>query len=324
MDSQTRRDFMRHTALAGGALALTGVGCSKGDGEAPAAVSSAPEGASVDMSIARRKGAPLDHSEEVNRLAAKLTNEAIDRLGGMGRFVSRGDVVWIKPNIAFVQVPEFATNTNPEVVATLVRLCLEAGAKEVKVGDNSSYGALRAYPTSGIEPAVLAAGGKMVYMQMDGFKDMKLGGERLDLWPMYPEVIESDVIINVPILKNHGLTLISACLKNHMGIAGDPRYLWHTDMPRCLVDAAAFVRAHLSVLDAVRVLTKNGPSGGDLDDVEQMGIVAASADMVALEAFGAELLRLDPHKGRTMANAQERGLGTVDYRSLALSETEVA
>jgi len=95
-------------------------------------------------------------------------------------------------------------------------------------------------------------------------------------------------------------------------------------MPRCLTDVAAYVRPRLTVVDAVRVLTGGGPTGGDLDDVAIRGTVVAGSDMVALEAFGAELLGCDPSESQTMALAQERGLGRIDYRNLALREVEVS
>ena len=107
-------------------------------------------------------------------------------------------------------------------------------------------------------------------------------------------------------------------------MAGGPKYQWHTDMPRCLSDLAAFVKPRLSVVDAVRVLTKGGPSGGDLEAVKLTGLVAAGTDMVGLEALGAELLQCDPMQGKTMANAEKLGLGRRDYRSLPLREIEVA
>ena len=322
----TRRDFLKETAVAGGALALASLGCSEKDQEA--------SGTPVQMSIARSKGAaalPEDQGTaaqppppDIKRMATKLTEHAIANLGGMRRFVTRGDVVWIKPNIGFGLGPEFAVNTNPDVVATLVRLCLDAGAKQVKVGDNASYGARVTYPQSGIEAAVRAVDGEMVYLKESLFKDVPLNGQRLAEWPLYPEIIESDLVINVPIVKQHGLAKITVCMKNYMGVAGNPRYLWHTDLPTCLTDVTAYMKPRLCVVDAVRVLTDGGPSGGDLDDVRLMGTVAAGTDVVALEAFGAELLGCDPTKGRTMANAQGRGLGQIDYRSLPLREVEIS
>jgi len=300
----SRRSFLRRAAC--GALALgPAVVC-------PAFAQEAGDPAS--MAIARWADA-MD-AGDIPGIASRLTERAIEAVGGMKRFVNRGDVVWIKPNIGFHLGPEFAVNTNPDVVATLVRLCLDAGAKQVKVGDNSCYGAERAYPISGIEAAVQAVGGEMVYLQPDRFREMTLDGDRLYAWPLAVDIVESDLVINVPVVKHHALTQVTVGLKNYMGVAGGQRYHFHTDLPSCLTDIAAFMKPRLSVVDAVRVLTNNGPAGGELTDVEIMGVVAAGTDIVALEAFGAELLGRDPFKGRTMALAEARGLGTVDYRSL--------
>ena len=313
----TRRDFLRSVAIAGGALAAAPL--------AHAGDAAGSQDDRAEMCIAKwRAGLDKADPEEMKVAAERVTEQALENIGGAKRFVSRGDVVWIKPNIGFRLGPEFAVNTNPDVVATLVRLCLDAGAKHVKVGDHAAYGAQVTYPVSGIEAAVKAVDGEMVYLDPDRFVDVELEGERLTTWPIHRDIIESDLVINVPVLKQHALTRVSVCMKNYMGVAGNPRYLWHTDLPRCLTDVAAYMKPRLSVVDAVRMLKNGGPSGGDLADVVPMGTVAAGTDVVALEAFGAEMLGCDPSEGKTMANAQRRGLGQIDYRSLRLREAEVS
>lgn len=310
----SRRRFL-HTTAVTGALACGGYA---------AAQTADPE--QLTMSIARWAGPPdpAPDTATIDAMAQRLTEKAIADLGGMARFVKRGDVVWIKPNMGFRLGPEFAVNTNPQVVATLVRLCFEAGAKQVKVGDHAAYGAPITYPISGIEQAAKDAGADVVYMKQEKFKEMPINGDRLKVWPIYTEVVEADLLINVPIVKQHGLSRVTVCMKNYMGTAGNPRYQWHTDLPRCLSDVAAFMKPKISVVDAVRILTANGPSGGELADVKFTGIVAAGTNMVGLEALGAEIVGLDPKQGRTMALAQEKGLGTIDYRSLPIVESEVA
>lgn len=316
MQCTTRRELLQGALISGGMFAMSQTGCHR----ETAVESLAP----AKMAIARWSDKLDPAAADIKQVATRLTEQAIAALGGMKQYVSRGDVVWIKPNIGFHLGPEFAVNTNPDVVATLVRLCLDAGAKQVKVGDNSCYGAQKAYPVSGIEAAIQPVGGEMVYIDPARIKKMKLDGERLYEWPLVVDIAEADVMIDVPILKHHGLSQVTVCMKNLMGTAGGARYQWHTDLPRCLPDVAAFLRPKLCVVDAVRVLTNHGPEGGDLADVDYRGIVAAGGDMVALEAFGAETLGCDPKKGRTMANAQARGLGTIDFRSLNPREVQVA
>jgi uncharacterized protein (DUF362 family) len=267
------------------------------------------------MSIARWDEAALAGAD-LTLAAVGLTEAAIASLGGMERFVNKGDTVWVKPNIGWNRRPELAANTNPDVVGTLVRLCKEAGAKTVKVGDHPCHPARQAYRNSGITKAAEAAGGKMVYLNQKRFKEMQLDGEFLDKWPIYLEIAEADLVINVPILKHHGLTKCTMAMKNYMGVIGGNRSTWHQNMEACLADITQFMKPKLTVLDAVRVLTDHGPQGGNPEDVDVRGIVAAGTDIVALDSFGATLLGHNPAEIGYVAAAANRGLGTLDFASL--------
>ena len=158
--------------------------------------------------------------------------------------------------------------------------------------------------------------GQLVYLDQKRFKDMSLGGKYLDKWPIYLEVAEADLVINVPILKHHGLTRVSMAMKNYMGVIGGNRSAWHQNMEDCVSDITQFMKPRLSVLDAVRVLTDHGPQGGNPDDVDVRGLVAASTDIVALDALGATLLGHDPADIGHVAAAARRDLGTLDFASL--------
>jgi len=274
------------------------------------------------MSIARWKGESSAYDDAT--VASKLTEQAIAALGGMQRFVKRGDTVWIKPNMAWNRTPGQAANTNPDVVATLVRLCLDAGAKVVKVGDNTCADAKQTYPMSGIEPAVRRVGGRIVYLDGNRFRRTSINGEVLKEWELYPEIIESDLVINVPVAKHHSLSTATLCMKNYMGIIGGNRGQWHQDFAGYLCDITAFMKPRLCVLDAVRVLTANGPTGGSLNDVKRLDTVAAGVDIVALDAFGAELLGHRPEQLPSVRRGQEMGLGIADYRKLAMREVSVS
>jgi uncharacterized protein (DUF362 family) len=307
MSDSTRRDFLKTSALVGGGLLTTDlVALTR------AALAADPLPA---MSIARWDETTLTRAN-LALAAVGLTEAAMASLGGMGRFVNKGDTVWVKPNIGWNRRPELAANTNPDVVGSLVRMCKQVGAKSVKVGDHPCQPARQAYRNSGIAKAVEAAGGKMIYLDEKRFKDMPLGGEYLDQWPVYLEVAEADLVINVPILKHHGLTKCSIAMKNYMGIIGGNRSTWHQNMEACVADITQFMKPKLTVLDAVRVLTDHGPQGGDPDDVDVRGIVAASTDIVALDAFGATLLGHRPEEIGHVAAAAQRGLGTLDFASL--------
>lgn len=271
-----------------------------------------------DMTIARWGGEP----EASASSASRLTQKAIDGLGGMKRFVHRGDVVWVKPNIGWNRAPEFAANTHPDVVATLVALCLQAGARKVKVGDYPCNEARQSYENSRIAPEAKARGADIVYLDRDRFRRMKIAGRRLKEHPVYPEIVECDLVINVPVCKHHSSTKVTLCMKNYMGVVDDRR-LFHQDLSTTIADITQFMKPRLCVLDATRVLTAHGPTGGDLKDVKTLNTVAAGIDIVALDAFGCELLG---HKAADIATVKlgaEYGLGTMDYRSLRLKELQV-
>lgn len=247
---------------------------------------------------------------------ARITEAALDALGGMGSFVSRGDVVVVKPNIAWDRVPEQAANTNPEVVATVVRLCFEAGAKKVKVFDRSVNDPRRCYVQSGIADAARALGADVSYVDDRKFKKMRIGGLTLDEWPLYAEVFEADKVINVPVAKHHGLATLTMAMKNWMGVMGGTRRRIHQKLDTALVDLAGFVKPALTVLDAVRVLTANGPQGGSLDDVRKLDTVIAGVDQVAVDSFGATLFGMKGTDLGYVREGQRAGLGVADLAKL--------
>lgn len=251
-----------------------------------------------------------------------ITEAAIGALGGMSRFISRGDRVLVKPNIAWDRTPEQAANTNPEVVATLVRLCLDAGAKEVKVFDHPCEDPRRCYVRSGIMEAAKAAGAKVSYVDERRFRSMNLKGEALKSWEVYQEAVEVDKIINCPILKHHSLARLTMGMKNLMGLVGGDRSRLHWHLDEAIVDLAAFFKPTLIVLDAVRVLTANGPQGGSLKYVKRLNTVAAGVDQVAVDAMGAKLFGLQPGEMEHLRIASKRGLGRMDLGRLRIKEVQ--
>jgi len=239
-------------------------------------------------------------------------------MGGMGRFINRGDVVVVKPNIGWDRTPEYAATTNPEVVATLVRLCLEAEAKTVKVFDYPVADPRRCYKQSGIADAVAAVGGNITFMDERKFKEVKLPGYALKSWPIYTEVLEADKVINVPIAKTHGLTMLTLGMKNWMGIMGGWRGRIHQKIDAALVDVSLTVRPTLVVLDAIRILTAGGPQGGRLTDVKRTNTIIVGQDQVAVDAYGATLFGLSGGQLGVIRRGHEVGLGTMDLRRLQI------
>jgi uncharacterized protein (DUF362 family) len=251
---------------------------------------------------------------------AHITEAALQALGGMPRFVSRGDIVLVKPNIGWDRTPELAANTNPEVVATLVHLCLDAGAKEVKVFDHPCEDPRRCYVNSGIMQAAKEAGAAVSYVDERRFRTMDIKGEALKTWEVYQEAVEVDKIINCPILKHHSLARLTMGMKNFMGLLGGNRSRIHWHLDQAIVDLAAFFKPTLVVLDAIRILTGNGPQGGSLKYVKRLNTVAAGGDSVAIDAIGATIFGLVPEEMDHLLIAAQRGLGRMDLGKLRIKE----
>ena len=255
---------------------------------------------------------------------AAITEAAIKAIGGIERFVKPGDDVIVKPNICVAyHGPEYAATTNPEVVATIVRLCRNAGAKRVRVMDYPFGGAAKeAYVRSGIQEAVEAAGGEMELMSHVKYAEVEFPAESVDIrkWVVYQDALKADVIINVPIAKHHGNATLTLGAKNLMGLI-ENRNLIHVNLHQRIADLITLFKPKLTVVDAVRILMANGPSGGDLSDVKEMNTVIASHDIVAADAYATTMVPFaDTEKVAYIKIAAEMGLGTLDLSSVSIRE----
>lgn len=244
-----------------------------------------------------------------------LTRRAVAALGGMERFVSRGDIVAIKPNIGWDRTPAQAANTNPRVVAEVVRLCLEAGAHRVVVTDASCNEARRSFQRSGIWRAAHEVGAEVILPGAHRFREMRIAGELLDRWPVYKPLIEADKLINVPIAKHHNLSSYTGAMKNWYGVLGGRRNRLHQNIHLSVADLATFMRPTLTVLDATRVLLRNGPQGGNLADARDLHQVVAGTDEIAIDTYGAGLIGVDPARVGYLVLGQARGLGRMHSRN---------
>lgn len=253
---------------------------------------------------------------------ADLVRRALLALGGMERFVRPGDDVIVKPNICVAYHGyEYAATTNPWVVGEVVRMCREAGAARVRVLDSPFGGsAEQAYNVSGIREQVEAAGGEMEIMSSFKFvpADMSMA---LDLrsCDIYDDILNADVVISVPIAKHHNLARLTLGMKNLMGVIRD-RPAIHRNIGQRLADLTARIRPALTIVDAVRILTRNGPTGGNLADVQQLDTVIASPDIVAADAFAATLFGLQPGDLDYVRAAAAMGLGQMDLEKLRIGE----
>ncbi len=254
---------------------------------------------------------------------AAITREAIKALGGMNRFIRRGEKVIIKPNIGWDRTPELAACTNPEVVRTLVELVLEAGAKEVIVTDNSTNAPPRCFMRSGIEAAAKAAGAKVLLPNPYRLKKTAIKGFWLKEWEVFTDFLEVDKIINVPIAKHHSLSRLTLGMKNWLGALGGARNQLHQKLDHALVDLAAFFKPVLTVMDAYRLLIRNGPQGGRPSDVKLQKMLVAGTDPVAVDSLAATFFGLKPEELAYLPMAQERGLGEVNFERVRLEKRKI-
>jgi len=287
-----RRDFMK-TVLISGAIAVAPVGWRD-------VASSLWAGESPDIIMARGP------SPEA------ITRAAVDGLGGMQRFIGRGDTVVVKPNIGWDRTPEYAANTNPAVTATLVRLCFEAGAKTVKVFDHPVADPRRTYRQSGIAGACTPLGATVSYVDDRKFREIPLKGHVLKSWPLYAEALECDKLINVPVAKTHGIAQLTLGMKNWMGVMGGLRGRIHQRIDESLVDVAMHIRPALIVVDAVRIMVSNGPQGGSLSDVRRLDTVIAGTDQVAVDACATTLFGMKPDALACVRIGHKMGLGNME------------
>lgn len=342
----SRREFLRMAAAGLGVLAVQQLasGCQRlstpppqtgVEGETPEATpapTDAPQVAQPSTPEATRESPTKSAAEGYPDLVVarhgepdELVRRALAALGGMERFVPKGSRVVVKPNICIAyHTYEYAATTNPWVVGALVKLALEAGAKSVRVMDYPFSGsAEEAYVRSGIAEQVQAAGGEMVVMKRFGYRDTEIPqGKGLNEARIYDEVLDADVLINVPIAKDHSLTRLTLGMKNLMGVIFD-RSKIHIDPGQYLADLSSRVRPQLTVIDAVRILMDHGPTGGNLEDVKQMDTVIASMDVVATDSYAATLFGMRADELTYIRAATEMGLGRSDLGGLRIEEIEV-
>jgi uncharacterized protein (DUF362 family) len=261
---------------------------------------------------------------EGNRAA--MLDKALAELGGIAAFVKAGQTVLIKPNIGWNAPPERGANTHPELVGHMVQLCLAAGAKRVVVFDKTCDKWTDTYSRSGIEAAVKAAGGEMLPGNDEAYyQPVELPkGRTLKSTKVHRAVMESDVFINMPVLKHHSGALMTACMKNLMGVVWDRGFYHQASLHQCIADFVTFRAPDLNILDAYHPMYRNGPRGKTVEDVVEKRMLFISRDIVAIDAAGAKVLDHEPSKVTHVAIAGEMGLGAsdlsrVDIRRLSLA-----
>ncbi len=246
----------------------------------------------------------------------RITVKAVDALGGMGKFVNKGDRVVIKPNMAWDRSPEQAGNTNPLVMAALVDMAFQAGAGRINVFDRTCNDEKRCYDNSRIASTVKDRGANVYFVDDWNFVKARFPYKSpMEDWPVYRDALECDVFINVPIAKHHGLTDLTLSMKNLMGVCGGTRGLIHNNIGLKLAHLTDFIKPELTVVDAYRVLLRNGPSGGNLADAEKRKTVIAATDSVLADSYAADLMGRDPLSISYIKEAVKMNLGSHDLRN---------
>jgi uncharacterized protein (DUF362 family) len=246
----------------------------------------------------------------------EITKRAVAEIGGMGKIIARGDVVMVKPNIGWNRTVEQAACTNPEVLRALIEMVFNAGAKKVMVMDNTCHKAEDCYQRSGIEATAKKAGAEVRYTDENRLITHDFKGEYLNKWPVFRDFLEVDKFINVPILKHHGSSGLTIAMKNLYGILGGNRGKLHRDMGENIADLAGNFTSHLVLVDAYRVLMRNGPVGGRLSDVELRRTVIASTHIMHADVAAAALFGKDPRQVEFLQAAFSRKMGEIEMTKM--------
>ena len=314
----SRRAFLRSVgAAACGAAAMAGcAGKEPGPGGWRMKARPHPDADAWKARIGLARGA-ADPPAAVRTAIEKLCGPE-----GVRTFVREGDLVTIKPNIGWSQVPEMGATVHPDIVAEVVRLCFEAGAREVKVFDNSVGTDSKCYEFSGIETSARRAGARVSLCARHRFRTVLFDDprvKRLKQWPIYEDALSADVFINIAVAKVHNLSLVTLCMKNLMGTQGGDRGKMHQEIHQNLADLNVVVRPTFNILDATRVMITNGPGGGRAEYVVRADTVVCGTSAVTVDAWGADPANLPWPKGHHDLAAVEHialgaaaGLGVAD------------
>ena len=309
-----RRKFIKTAALTG--VSLSTLGC----------LNSAPEKTASPQPSATAPAASSPPAYDLivaqGTEPVSLLDRGFKALGGIGRYVKKDGSVVIKPNFSVPRTPEEAATTNTVMVATLVKMCLDAGAREVKVVDqplNSSTPVL-CLERTGIKKAVEAAGGKVLTYNgvHEAFRPVTFTGKTMTQFEYAKDALDADLFINFPILKHHRGAKLTLGMKNMMGLIWDRRYLHSSDLHQGIAELAAFRKPHLTIMDAIRGITDNGPVGPG--PIKEYGQVIFGTDQVAIDAYAASLFGMPPQDVGYIRIASEMGLGQIQWEKLKIQK----
>ncbi|MDR1601762.1 MAG: DUF362 domain-containing protein [Tannerella sp.] len=311
-----RRDFLRNSMIAGAGTALS----LHFEGLQAALTTTAVKVEKAPDLVAVMGGEP-----------EAMLDKALEELGGIGKFVKKGQKVVIKPNIGWDRTPELAGNTNPELVSALIKRCLSAGAQKVTVFDHTCDNWQKCYASSGIEVAVKAAGGTIVPGNDEQYYSREIAlpqGVTLKKAKIHEVIADADVWFNVPILKNHGGAKLSCAMKNYMGIVWDRRIFHQNDLQQCIADICTWTKKPvLNIVDAYRIMHQNGPQGKSSADVATVKSLIASTDIVAADVaalrFFNQVKKLDLNAVSHIGKGEALKLGTTNLDNITIKRIKL-
>lgn len=259
-----------------------------------------------------------------------MYRKAIAAMGGMGKYIKKGDKVVVKPNMGWDKKPEFAANTNPELVAAIIGDCFAAGASQVTVFDHCCDEWQACYEHSGIAEAARKAGAKVAFAHDEKYyKPVELPkAVRLKNAKIHESIVDCDAWINVPILKNHGGAKMTVSMKNFMGIVWDRGFFHSNNLQQCIADASTYEKMPvLNIVDAYRIMTQNGPKGKSLDDVQLAQALFISPDIVAVDTaaitFFSQFRKMDLASVGHIAKGEALHIGTSDLSKLKIERIKM-
>jgi uncharacterized protein (DUF362 family) len=261
----------------------------------------------------------------MNGEPGEMFDAAIESMGGMSTFVKKGQTVVVKPNIGWDVIPEKAANTNPQLVKRIVERCYEAGASDVYVFDYTCDEWTNCYKNSQIEPLAKEAGAKIVPGNFEKYyREEKIPkGISLKDAKVHELILNSDVFINVPVLKHHSSANLSISMKNLMGVIWDRRYWHRNNLNQCIADFSTYCKPTLNVVDAYRVMMKNGPRGVSENDVVTYKTQILSTDIVAADAAAAKIFGSNPEEIEYIKMAGDMGVGNYNLAELNINRIKL-
>jgi uncharacterized protein (DUF362 family) len=305
-----RRDFFKKSAVAGVAT-----------GAAISAIDANKLYAATDKLL----DVPYDLVSVKGGEPWAMFDKAIASMGGMQKFVSKGDVVLVKPNVGWNVRPELAANTNPYLVKQVIQHCFNVGAARVVVFDHTCDDWRACYENSEIKKFAAEAGADVVPgNDEDDYYDVGIpGAKSLKSAAVHKWYRDADKIINVPVLKSHGSARLTIAMKNLMGVVWDRGYWHRNDLQQCIADFPLYRKPDLNVVDAYRAMMKNGPRGKGESDVVTMKYQVVSPDIVAADAAATKIFGLEIDDVPHIRKGAELGYGADDLSKLSINRIEM-